>query len=187
MKIIPVGYGNPKHRPLIDQFMHEACTLLVDVRYSKASAIPGWHSTSLVKRFGDRYIYLGRALGNKNYKNGKPIEIVDLEGGIFDLMPVLWDGHTVLLLCGCSQYEPSKEHPEGCHRKRICEALAAYSSEIEVVLPEKIMAREQAIQRSLEEREAQYMRLNEIQPTMADYWRLPVAQQSQVRRDIGKY
>lgn len=186
MKIIPVGYGNPKHRPLIEQLMHEDNTLLVDVRYSKASAIPGWHGASLVKRFGERYIYLGRTLGNKNYKNGGLISIVDMEGGIFDLMPVLRDGYTVLLLCGCSQYGPSKEHPEGCHRKRICEALAAYSTEIEIVLPETIIARDQALESLRDEREALYMRLNDIEPSMADYWRLPVAQQSQVRQQIGR-
>lgn len=186
MRVIPVGYANPKHRTLIDQLMREDHVLLVDVRYSKASAIPGWHSTSLVKRYEDRYIYMGRVLGNRNFKNGGPISIVDLEGGIFDLMPVLRDGYTVLLLCGCSQYEPSKEHPEGRHRKRICEALVAYSAEIEIVLPEQILAREQTIQSALDEREALSMALNEIRPAMADYWRLPVSWQALVRQQIGK-
>lgn len=185
MRVIPVGYANPKHRLLIGQMMQQDHVLLVDIRYSKASAIPGWHGASLGKKYEDRYIHV-KSLGNKNFKNGKPIDIVDLEGGIFDLMPVLRDGYTVLLLCGCSQYEPSKEHPEGCHRKKICEALVAHSSEIEIVLPETILAKEQAIQRTLDEREALYMDLNGIKPTMANYWSLPEAQRQMVKQQIGK-
>lgn len=186
MRVIPVGYGNPKHRILIDQLMHEANTLLVDVRYSKSSAIPGWHSTSLVRKYEDRYVYMGRTLGNKHYKDGKPIEIVDLSGGIIDLMSLLWDGNTVLLLCGCGAMEPTKEHPYGCHRRVICDALVEACSQVEMVTPEQIIAKEQALVRMLEDREALYLSLNDIQPTMAEYWSLPVAQQRQVRQQIGK-
>lgn len=44
---------------------------------------------------------------------------------------------------------------------------------------------EAAIQRSLDEREALYMRLNGIRSNIADYWLLPEAQQRKVRAEIG--
>lgn len=182
MRVIPVGYSNPAHRTLIDQLMHDENTLLVDVRYSKASAIPGWHSTSLVHRYQDRYVYLGRVLGNRNFKDSsKPIEIVDMEGGIIDLMSVLRDGYTVLLLCGCSQYGPSKEHPEGCHRRVICEALTAYSSEVEIVLPETIVSRDLMVAKFRDEREVLEDQLSGARlPSLADYWLLPEAQRNRI-------
>ena len=45
---------------------------------------------------------------------------------------------------------------------------------------------EKMIQQSLDEREALYMQLNDIQPTTADHWSLPDAQQAMVRQQIGR-
>lgn len=133
MRVIPVGYGNAKHRELIPELMRDPRTLLIDTRYSKKAAIPGWHGTSLLRKYEDRYVYLGRVLGNRNYKTPEAgIEIVDLEGGLIDLYPFLQDGYTLLLLCGCGAYEK-------CHRKMIAEALVARYPNIEIVLPEQLM------------------------------------------------
>lgn len=41
MRIIPVGYGNPKHRTLIPVLMRDPQMILVDTRFSKNAAIPG--------------------------------------------------------------------------------------------------------------------------------------------------
>lgn len=47
-------------------------------------------------------------------------------------------------------------------------------------------SKEQAIQRTLDEREALYMDLNGIKPTMANYWQLPETQRQAVKQQIGK-
>jgi uncharacterized protein (DUF488 family) len=178
MRVIPVGYANPKHRTLIDHLMQDETMLLVDTRLSPRSAVPGWHKTSLEQRYGKRYRWLGESLGNLNYKGG-PIAIVNLGSGIAALQALLLQGHTVLLLCGCSVFET-------CHRHVICDALAEQWSEVEIVLPEQIIAKEQALTTLRDEREALYMNLNNIKPAMAEYWHLPTAQQKQVRQQIGK-
>ena len=178
MKIIPVGYGNPKHRTLIDQLMQDEMMLLVDTRKSPRSAVPGWHGTSLQGRYGKQYKYSGDTLGNLNYKGG-PIEIADLDTGLSDLLELLLGNRTVLLLCGCGAYEK-------CHRRVICEAIVEVCSQVEIALPETIIAREQALERMRDEREALYMSLNNIKPALASYWLLSDAQQKQVRLQLGK-
>lgn len=36
MRIIPVGYGNPKHRELIPVLMQNRRTALIDIKFAKA-------------------------------------------------------------------------------------------------------------------------------------------------------
>lgn len=187
MRIIPVGYANPRHRELIAQMMQKSSTILVDARFSPRSAIPGWHKTSLENKYPEQYIDLGEdLLGNVNYNNGGPIKIANLEGGILDLITVLLQGFTVLLLCGCSSYEPTTKHPQGCHRKAICEALVREWSGVEIVQPEALVSRELTLQKLRDEREALYLELNGVKPTMANYWSLDVAQKDLVKQGVGK-
>lgn len=184
MRVIPAGYGNRQHAQLIPRLMQDTSYLLVDIRYAKASAIPGWHATSLEQKYGDRYVYLGRKLGNKHYKQPeRGIEIVDLEDGLIDLLSLLQD-YTCLLLCGCGTMEPSAQHPHGCHRRIVCDALVEWCSEVEVVTPEAIVAREQALLDAQTGREALYLELNHVQPALADYWQLSRSEQSLVRRGV---
>lgn len=177
MRVIPVGYGNAKHRDLIARLMQDETMLLVDTRISPRSAVPGWHRTSLEHRYGKQYKHLGETLGNKNYKGG-PIEIVDLDCGLLDLQQLLLDGHTILLLCGCSKHQE-------CHRWVIANALAERWSEVEIVLPEAIIAKEQTLNTLRDEREALYKQLNGIKPVMANYWSLSVSEQRLVRQEKG--
>jgi uncharacterized protein (DUF488 family) len=81
--------------------------LLVDVRFSPASRNPEWSGSRLRATFGEEYLHL-KALGNANYRNGGPIELVDLEGAAKRLRPIL-EGRSVVLLCAC------KDHAV-CHR-----------------------------------------------------------------------
>lgn len=172
MQLIPVGYGNPRHRELIDRLMRDGMYRLVDTRMSPVSAIPGWHRTSLVNKYGDRYIPLGRYLGNRNYNSpGAPIEIVNLETGLVDLLAILHD-HPVLLLCGCGDYER-------CHRRVICAAAVEYCSELAIVMPETLM--QERLTALQDERTA----LEQRKPTLRNYWGLSVADQQMLRREGG--
>lgn len=136
MRVIPVGYGDAKHRDLIARLMQDETMLLVDTRISPRSAVPGWHRTSLERRYGNRFVWFGSTLGNLHYKQPElGIAIVDLESGLTDLIALLRQRDTLLLLCGCGAYEK-------CHRRVICDALLKCSSEIEIVLPEMIIAQE---------------------------------------------
>lgn len=187
MRVIPVGYGNAKHRDLIARLMQDEAVVLVDIRFSKCAAIPGWHGNSLQRKYGDRYAYRGAKLGNRNYKTpGAPIEIVDLDDGLLDLYALLYGNRTALLLCGCGNYDPTPERPFGCHRKMVAEAASAQLPGVEIVMPETIIAREQVLETLRDEREALYLQLNNVTPPMADYWRLSTAQQAQVRQQVGK-
>jgi hypothetical protein len=58
--LLPVGYGDQLHRTLIDQAL--AClprALLVEVRWSSRSRLPGWGGAALRRRYGERYLELG--------------------------------------------------------------------------------------------------------------------------------
>lgn len=187
MRVIPVGYGNPKHRDLIARLMQDEAVVLVDIRYSKCAAIPGWHGTSLERKYGARYAYRGAKLGNCNYKTpDAPIEIVDLGDGLLDLYALLYGNLTALLMCGCGNYDPTPERPYGCHRKMVAEAASAHLPGVEIVMPEQIIAREQALETLRDEREALYLQMNNITPPMADYWRLPTAQQNQIKQGVRR-
>lgn len=187
MKVIPVGYGNAKHRDLVPALMANADTMLVSVCYSRRAALYAWSVANLTKLYGEQFKWLGASLGNINYKHPEMgIEIADLDTGLLDLLALLWSGKTVLLLCGCGSMEPTKQHPHGCHRKRICDALAEECSQVEIVLPEKIMTRQQALVTLQEEREALYKQINGIKPTMANYWHLSSAEKALIQQGIGR-
>lgn len=132
------------------------------------------------KAYDKQYEYLGRTLGNEHYKQPeRGIKIVDLEQGCMDLFALLLQDYTLLLLCGCGNYET-------CHRRVIAEAMLKWSPEIEILLPETLIAREQAIQHSLAERETLYQELNSIKPSLVSYWELPKSDQDRLRRETGK-
>src|SRR5581483_2491336 len=93
----------------------EGRPLLVDVRFSPRSRNPAWAGSNLRARFGADYLHVN-ALGNRNYRGGGPIELVDADEGARVVGPILKD-RPVVLLCAC------KDHRE-CHRKDAAEALA---------------------------------------------------------------
>lgn len=171
MQLIPVGYGNARHRELIERLMRDGLYRLVDTRMSPVSAVPGWHRTSLTNKYGDRYISLGKYLGNKNYNvPGAPIEIANLDTGLVDLLAILHD-YPVLLLCGCGDYER-------CHRKVICEAAAR--CEIEVITPEAL-----TVQERLTALQHERVTLELSRPTLKNYWGLSATDQQMLRREGG--
>lgn len=183
MRIIPVGYGNPKHRELIPVLMQDRRTALIDIKFAKAAAIPGWNSQALAKTYESQYHHIP-AFGNKHYKTPElGIEIADLDDGLTALSSI-WPGYTTLLiLCGCGTMEATKQHPHGCHRRIVCDAIKRRWIQAEVVTPE------QMLMQMHDERERLYQTLNgvaEKKVILADYWLLPEAQQRKVRMELSK-
>src|SRR5579864_5001696 len=106
VRIYTAGYGSQKSIPKFAEFMERTGSLLVDVRFRPASRNPNWSRSWLQKRFGSEYLWL-KALGNVNYKNGGPIELLDPEAALVILAPIIAT-RPLLLLCAC------KDHRE-CH------------------------------------------------------------------------
>jgi len=88
--------------------------LLIDTRLNPACPWSWlWTQKGLRSRYGNRYIWRGDTLGNKNYRNDQArIELVDETQGIAWLVRGLEKGYTLMLLCGCGSYDR-------CHRKVI--------------------------------------------------------------------
>lgn len=96
--------------------------VVVDIRYSPRSRRSEWAGENLkwtLKARGVRYEH-ERGLGNVNYGGRGPIKLLDPDGAIKRLRPILeWE--SVILLCICA--DVSK-----CHRMPAAEALASGTS-----------------------------------------------------------
>jgi len=91
--------------------------VICDIRYAPASRHPQWHKHQLAQLFGTRYQHV-QALGNRNYKNGGPIELADYEVGKQVIAEMLATGQSVILMCACKDVAM-------CHRLTAAEQLAA--------------------------------------------------------------
>jgi len=127
-KVIPFGYADGGTSAL-DRLMQGDRAHLVDIRLSARSRIPVFNEAALKARFAGRYMHLPE-LGNVNYKNGQPIQIADPDRGISRLMNGIDQGYTIVLMCGCKQYEL-------CHRSVVVDLLKRAMAEVEVELPDQ--------------------------------------------------
>ena len=91
--------------------------VVCDIRYSPASRHPQWSKRQLAQLLGARYQHV-QALGNRNYKNGGPIELADYEAGKQVIAEILTTGQSVILMCACKDVAT-------CHRLTAAEWLAA--------------------------------------------------------------
>jgi uncharacterized protein (DUF488 family) len=91
--------------------------VVCDIRYSPASRHPQWSKRQLSQLLGARYHHV-QALGNRNYKNGGPIELADYEAGKQAIAEILATGRSVILMCACKDVAT-------CHRRTAAEQLAA--------------------------------------------------------------
>jgi uncharacterized protein (DUF488 family) len=91
--------------------------VVCDIRYSPASRHPQWSKRQLSQLLGARYHHV-QALGNRNYKNGGPIELADYEAGKQAIAEILATGQSVILMCACKDVAI-------CHRRTAAEQLAA--------------------------------------------------------------
>ena len=111
--VYATGYGG---RQLSDirHMVDELGAVLVDIRYAPYSGHPDFRKAALENAFGDRYTHL-RDFGNRNYKSGRPVELVDYDAGRAALEAL---DRPALLMCGCKD-------PTHCHRTVILSRLAA--------------------------------------------------------------
>ena len=111
MLVYTMGYTVPGAMATLEQFVGEGGKVF-DIRYSPSSANPLWRQDSLRERFGSAYRHV-RAWGNKNYKNGGPIELVDFAAGLRILEATT---APVVALCMCRQADE-------CHRAVVAAQL----------------------------------------------------------------
>lgn len=129
MKVYPIGYRSDGQY-IAELMAEDASLLLIDTRntpYSKIEVFAQYNRAALQTTYGERYHWAGLFLGNENYRErNKPIKIAQPERGIQGLMMYLKEGHDLILLCGCANYQT-------CHRKVIVEMLKEKVPGIDVV------------------------------------------------------
>ncbi len=128
-KIIPFGYANGGI-PKLERLMRDERACLVDIRFSPRSKYQAFNLEALQARWQKRYIHMPE-LGNKNYNNGGPIQIAYAEQGIARLIDGIMQGYTIVLMCGCKEYE-------SCHRRTVVEMLQGIMSSVRVLMPDEV-------------------------------------------------
>ena len=126
-KVYPIGYS--RHGNLVEQLMQDENILLIDTRKSPNSKIKGWSKDELQEKFGEQYRFAGEYLGNVNAWNGGPIKLVNPRVGIHGLVKYLDEGHDIIILCGCADYDT-------CHRRVVVDLLKDKIPNIEILFPE---------------------------------------------------
>lgn len=130
MKVYPCGYS--VSGPLIEQLMQEhPDLLLIDTRAVPRSRLASWSQVALKIRFGERYRWAGAFLGNVNHATGGPISLAHPARGIAGLLLYLREGHDLILLCGCRDYEQ-------CHLRVIVQLLVEQLPVVEIIFPEAL-------------------------------------------------
>jgi Protein of unknown function, DUF488 len=125
-KVRTLGYSNVGAGEKLASWMSDPKTLLIDIRHTPYSYLYDWRSESLQKQYGRRYRWAGEYLGNVNHKlNNSPIKLANERAGIQGLRQYLDEGFTLILLCGCRDYEH-------CHRKTVVNLLQQAMPEVEV-------------------------------------------------------
>jgi hypothetical protein len=114
MKVYPIGYSTPRARERIDELL-QTKTLLIDTRITPWSWDEQWRKEALEDRYGDKYKFAGKYLGNLEKDSGL-IRIADLDTGILGLMRYFDQGYDLILLCQCKIYDK-------CHVSHIVDRL----------------------------------------------------------------
>jgi len=127
-KNIPFGYGNGGVVEL-ERLMRERSAYLVDIRLSPRSQFQAFNREALQARFHKRYIHIPE-LGNVNYRKGQPIQIAHPDRGIERLVNGISQGYTIVLMCGCKEYEL-------CHRHTVVSLLLQAMPEANIELPDR--------------------------------------------------
>lgn len=140
--LYPFGYRATHADEYFRAVMTNPRTLIVEARLTPfARSRPAWcryGTLGLEQTWHEQYrYYSNRAqgidhdndnwLGNKNYKTGGPIALVNPTQGVRQLLLLLTTGWNVLLVCGCPDYGL-------CHRKHIVELVHRASPYLPYVL-----------------------------------------------------
>ena len=127
--VCPLGYNARGAGKALNELMSGQKVLLIDTRKTPWSDREEWRRETLAAKYGKRYRYAGHVLGNRNYNNGGPIDIVDPATGLRGLRMYLSEGYRLVVLCGCYDYAR-------CHRKTIIEMLCASTPGVRVMEPD---------------------------------------------------
>ncbi|GLV56332.1 hypothetical protein KDH_31730 [Dictyobacter sp. S3.2.2.5] len=123
--LYPRGYAALDADQQVEVLMQSSDTLLLDIRLNPTSRWrPQWRKSALQERWRDRYIHK-RDLGNVNYRNDQPIQLLNPARGIEEVAQMLRRGSSLVVLCACKDYEM-------CHRHTVVELLKIAIPEIEV-------------------------------------------------------
>ncbi len=128
-KMIPFGYASGGI-PILLRLMQDEQAYLVDIRLSPRSKWQAFNQEALQARFHRRYIHMPE-LGNKNYNNGGPIRIAYASRGIARLMRGIMQGYTLVLMCGCFEYE-------SCHRRTVVNLLQGVMPGVQIEMPDEV-------------------------------------------------
>lgn len=131
-KIYTLGYTGWKTDQLKQQ-VELVDAFLVDVRKSARSRVVSWNFEPLRILLGQRYVWMP-TFGNRNYKTGKPIELVHPQRGLEQIRPLLAE-RPVILMCACANVQT-------CHRLVVAQMVAeVYHLNIEHLKPIGAIAR----------------------------------------------
>jgi hypothetical protein len=116
MRIYPIGYSTPGARERIDELLVEGSrTLLIDTRITPWSWNEQWRGEALKTKYGEKYHYAGKYLGNTGKDLGI-IRIADIDTGIRGLEYYFYRGYDLILLCQCRKFN-------NCHVSHIVDHL----------------------------------------------------------------
>ena len=113
------GYATLGAAAELEQVMHDASVLLIDIRLRPQSRWwPVWNKQQLRARWGSRYTH-EKKLGNDNYRE-RSLPVVlhgpAPEQSIAGIAALVQHGYSIVLLCACKDYET-------CHRKVVAEMI----------------------------------------------------------------
>lgn len=100
-KVFSAGYSGHTIEQLKEAVETHKARLL-DIRMVRRSRQPEWNEEKLIVALGWRYVPVP-TLGNINYNNGRPIDILHPKVGC-DIVEQLLRANSLILLCGCRDY-----------------------------------------------------------------------------------
>jgi hypothetical protein len=115
VRIYPIGYSTPGARERIEELLWSPNVVLIDTRITPWSWDPQWRGEALEARYGGRYRYAGKYLGNEGKDLGI-IRIADIDTGIRGLVWYFDRGYDCILLCQCRKFN-------NCHVSSIIDHL----------------------------------------------------------------
>jgi len=139
--LYPLGYAAADAEQHLVARMQSSSILLVDIRYRPYSRWrPYWNKRNLQARFGECYLHR-QQLGNVNYQHPElPIQLLNPEQGIEDLVPLLEAGVSLVLLCACKHYA-------SCHRSLVVALLQKRLPDLEIK-PQEMCAEQSSKERA---------------------------------------
>lgn len=130
MRVFTVGYGGRGIDDFIKLLKDNRVEVVVDVRSYPRSQFEDYNRENLEKRFpmdGLEYIFLGDKLGGlRDGPYQDHMKTQDFKFGIEEVIALAAEKR-VTLMC-------AEKHPNACHRRHICDHLAAVGIEVQHII-----------------------------------------------------